>query len=82
MIPLTIEENKSYHEQKVYHICEKEFNIDDNVKVRDHCHFTGKYRRAAHNACGLNYKALNKTPVVFHNVSTYDYHFRIKELAK
>ena len=30
-------------------ICEKEFNDDNDVKVRDHCHFTGRYRGAGHN---------------------------------
>ena len=48
-------------------------------KVRDHCHYTGKYRGAAHNICNLRYKVSKEIPVVFHNGSTYDYHFIIKE---
>ena len=51
------------------------------MKVKDHCHFTGKYRRAAHNMCNLRYKIPKNIPVIFHNGSTYDYHFIIKELA-
>ena len=51
-------------------------------KVRDHCHYTGKYRGAAHNNCNLNYKIPKEIPVVFHNGSTYDYHFIIKQLAR
>ena len=51
-------------------------------KVRDHCHYTGKYRGAAHNNCNLRYKIPKEIPVVFHNGSTYDYHFIIKQLAK
>ena len=51
------------------------------MKVRDHCHFTGKYRGAAHNTCNLRYKIPKNIPVIFHNGSTYDYHFIIKELA-
>ena len=51
-------------------------------KVRDHCHFTGKYRGVAHNNCNLNYKALKEISIVFHNGSTYDYHFIIKEIAE
>ena len=47
MIPLTDEENKSYKKQKVCHIWKKGFCTDDDNKkyhkVRDHCHYTGKY---------------------------------------
>ena len=58
---------------------------DDNKKFqkeRDHCHYTGKYRGAAHNICNLTYKTPKEIPAVFHNGSTYDYHFKIKQLAK
>ena len=51
-------------------------------KVKDHCHYTGKFRGAAHNICNLRYKTPKKIPVVFHNGSTYDYHFIINQLAK
>ena len=51
-------------------------------KLRDHCHFTGKYRGAAHSKCNMNHKISRNTPVVFHNGCTYDYHFIIKELSK
>ena len=47
----------------------------------NHCHFTGKYRGAAHNTCNLRYKIPKNIPVTFHNGSTYDYQFIIKELA-
>ena len=80
MIPLTNEEKESYENQKLCHICKKEFNNDN--KVRDHCHYTGKYRGAAHNKCNLRYKIPKEIPVVFHNGSTYDYHFIIKQLAR
>ena len=51
-------------------------------KVKDHCHYTGKYRGAAHYICNLRYKTPKEIPVVFHNGSTYDYHLIIKELAE
>ena len=54
----------------------------DNKKVGNLFHFTGKYRGAAHNKCDMNYKISKNIPVVFHNSSTYDYHFIIKELTK
>ena len=66
MIPLTNEENESYIKQEVCHICKKEFIFDidsccENMytkyrSVRDHCHYTGKYRGAAQNICNLRYK--------------------------
>ena len=40
------------------------------------------YRRAAHSNCNLNFKIPKEIPVVFHNGSTYDYHFIIKQLAR
>ena len=51
-------------------------------KKSDHCHYTGKYRGAAHGNCNLNYKIPKEIPVVFHNGSTYDYNFIIKQLAR
>ena len=52
----------------------------NQYKVRDHCHYVGKYRGAAHNICNLRYKVPKEIPVVFHNGSTYDDHFIIREL--
>ena len=51
-------------------------------KVRDHCHYTRKFRGATHNICNLQYKVIKKNAIVFHNGSTYDYHFVIKKLAE
>ena len=86
MIPLTKKEEIKHNKQKVCHICKKRFSNDDNNKkyhkVKDHCHYTGKYRGAAHDICNLRYKIPKEIPVVFHNGSTYDYHFIIKELAE
>ena len=60
----------------------KKFANDKNYqKVRDHCHFTGKYRGAVHNIWNLRFNAPDKIPVVFHNGSNYDYDSIIKELA-
>ena len=81
MISLANEENESHEDQKFCYICKKRFT-SGNKKVRDHCHFTEKYRGAAHNKCNINYKISKNIPVVFHNGSTYDNHFLIKELAK
>ena len=87
MIPLTDEETEFYENQKVCHICKKNLvqikmmkihlNYTINYKVKDHCHYTGKFRGAAHNICNLRYKTPKEIPVVFHNGSTYDNHFMI-----
>ena len=50
-------------------------------KVRDHCHYTGKYRGVTHSICNLKFNLPNKIIVVFHNSSNFDYHFIIKKLA-
>ena len=84
IIPLAKEEKINYNDQQICYICKKGFDKSDKKhhKVRDHCHYTGKYRGAAHNICNLKYKVPKEIPVVFHNGSTYDYHFIIKELVK
>ena len=86
MIPLTKEEKKMHNKQKVCYIFKKRFSTDNSNKiyhkVKDHCNYTGKYRDAAHNICNLRFKVTKEIPVVFHNGSTYDYHFIIKELAE
>ena len=86
MIPLTKKGEKHHNKQKVCYICKKEFNTDDSDKkhhkIKDHCHYTGKCRGAAHNIGNLRYRISKETPIVFHNGSTYDYHFIIKELVK
>ena len=41
-----------------------------------------KFRGAAHSICNLKYKTPKEVPVVFHNGSTYYYHFIIKQVAK
>ena len=57
------------------HFCNKDLGDD---RVRDHCHLTGKYRGAAHNACNINYNFKNiKIPVFFHNLKNYDSHLII-----
>ena len=63
------------------HICFKHFK-DGDRKVRDHCHYSGEYRGAAHSLCNLQYKIPSYIPVVFHNLAGYDAHLFIWELSK
>ena len=68
---------------------EKQKNVTVNKRrtkitsrsVRDHYHFTGKYRPAVHSICNLNFHVPSEISVLFQNSSNYDYHFIIKELA-
>ena len=87
IIPLTHDENNFYNEQEVCHICKEKFRMnkdDENykhkIKVKDHCHNTGKFRGAAHSKCNLNYKVPKEIPVIIHNAS-YDTYFIINQLA-
>ena len=65
-------------------MCKKQFCTDENdkSKVRDHCHYIEKFRGAAHNICNLRYKIPREISVAFHNASTYDYYFIIKQLVQ
>ena len=51
-------------------------------KVRDHCHYTGEYRSAAHSRFNLKYSAPQEISIFFHNGCNYDYNFIIKALAE
>ena len=60
MLPLTKEELKSHQDAKVYYICgkiilKKLYKSINFQKVRDHCHYTGKYRGAARSICNLKF---------------------------
>ena len=84
MIPLTIKEEIYHNKQNVCYICKKEFDTSHKKhhKVRGHCHYTGKYRSAAHNICNLRHKIPKEIHIVFYNGSTYGYHFIIQKLVK
>ena len=51
-------------------------------QVRNHCHYTGEYRGAAHGISNSKHSMPKKIPIVFYNRSNYYYHFIIKELAE
>ena len=83
---LTKELQESYENAKICYIYKETFeikNLKDKkyCKVRDHYHYTGAYRGAAHSICNLKYSVRKKVPIDFHNGRNYDYHFIIKELA-
>ena len=69
---------KLYDAQNECYACGKPF---ENDNVRDHCHFTGKYRGALHSKCNLRLKRSRTVPVFFHNLTGYDSHLFVKRLA-
>ena len=75
----TDEDEEQFNKASDCWICGKKLNIDD--RVRDHCHYTGRYRGAAHNICNLKYSKPNNIPVFFHNLTGYDSHLFIKNLG-
>lgn len=79
---LTEEEEKQFKEATLCHICEKEFIKDhQDIPVRDHNHQTGKFRAASHQSCNLQYQNSRTIPIVMHNMTGYDGHFLIKQIA-
>ena len=68
---LSEEEEKQFQSSNTCWICEKLIDNDDE-KVRDHCHITGKFRGAVHWSCNINFQLTKNVPVVFHNLRGYD----------
>ena len=56
--------------------------VDDHVKVRDHCHFAGKYRASRHRDCSIKVNLNHKIYVVSYNLKMYDYHVIMQEIGK
>jgi len=81
MAPMTRDEKISYEAATTCCLCKMLFT-QGNYKVRDHDHLTGLYRGPTCNVCNINYKVPRFIPVVMHNLSKYDCHFIIPELAK
>ena len=75
---ITDEEEEQFNKASDCWICGKKLNIE---RVRDHCHYTGRYRGAAHNICNLKYSKRNNISVFFHNLTGYDSHLFIKKLG-
>ena len=74
----TEEDRKQFNKASDCWICGEYLGND---RVRDHCHFTGRYRGPAHNSCNLKYRKPKSISVFFHNLSGYDSHLFIKKIA-
>ena len=78
---MSAEEEEQCKSSNTCWICKKLID-DDDEKVRDHCHVTGKFRGAAHWSCNINLQLTKKVPVIFHNLRGYDSHLIFNELDK
>ena len=76
---IMIEEEEQFQSSNTYCICEKLIDNDDG-KVLDHCHVTGKFRGAAHWSFNRNLQLTNKVPVILLNLRGYDSHLIFNEL--
>ena len=64
---MTKEDNENFKTFTNFSICHNDY-VDNDVKVIDHCHITGKYRGFAHRNYNINLKLNQKIPVLFHNL--------------
>ena len=83
-LKMTKDDERLFKKADKCHICDKTYT-DSDIRVRDHCHITGKYRGYAHRACNLKLR-INpdniKIPVIFHNLRGYDSHFIMQEMGE
>ena len=80
---MTKEDENEFQKAEECHICNKKYT-DKDIRVRDHCHITGKYRGSAHQECNLQLRVNSeevKIPVIFHNLRGYDSHFIMQEIG-
>ncbi|XP_050440025.1 uncharacterized protein LOC126845412 [Adelges cooleyi] len=80
MCQLTAVEQEKFDKTSRCESCSVSFG-DKCAKVRDHNHWTGKFRAVLCNRCNLQRRYPTFLPVVFYELSNYDSHFIIQELA-
>ena len=76
---MTEEVEHLFQESNNCWICKKHIDNDDG-KVIDHCHVTGKFRGAAYWDCNINFQLTKKIDVIFHNLKGHDGHLIFSEL--
>jgi hypothetical protein len=91
-LQLTRDEEDAFHQATLCWLCQKPFQEqvqpDDGgtqssrSKVRDHCHYSGKFLGAAHGDCNLKRRVEKRIPLFCHNLTNYDSHFLVKIMDK
>ena len=79
IMPLVMKEGEeeAFIVAEICHYCNRVLNGD---RVRDHDHFNGNYRGAAHAKCNLNASKPTFVPMFFHNGGKYDIHLFFTKL--
>ena len=81
---MTDEDEANLEAMNHCHICGNKYT-DKDVRVRDHCHITGKFRGSAHQECNLKLRIKPedlKVLVIFHNFRGYDSHFIMQQMGE
>ena len=63
---MTKEDNEDFENCIKCWICDNDY-IDGDIKIRDPCHISGKYRGSADRDYNINLRLNHKVPIVFHN---------------
>ena len=72
---MTKQDSEDFENSAKCWICVNDY-IDNDVKVIDHCHITGKYRGSAHRDCNINLK------LIFYNLKIYDSDLIMQKLGR
>ena len=82
---MTKDDEEKFQKANECHICNKKYTNED-IRVQDHCHITGKYRGSSHQKCNLklrvNPEEEVKIPIIFHNLRGYESHFIMQEIGE
>ena len=75
------EEEHLFQQSNSCWICKKLIDNEEE-KIRDHCHVTGRIKGSAHGNCNINLQLMTKGPLIFYNLRGYDSHLSFSWLYK
>ena len=78
---MTKEDNEDFKNYTKCWICDNDY-IDNDVKLKDYCHITRKYRGSTHGDCNINNKLNPKIPILFRNLKNYHSNLITQGLGK
>ena len=78
---MTKKDTEDFNNSTKCYICDNSY-VDGDVKVRNYCSITGKYRSFVYRDCNINVNLNHKIPTVFQNLKNCNFHLIIHELGK